>query len=196
MTTNGGRRLDCLMPRLTPRERAVMVLRRWKAGQEPEPQLLRSSRPGEAAEYNRLIDVLQTASGELSQYGALLHLAVSELGTRFAWFFTAVLWGNGRSEDEDRRAGEICELLADQLRTGVSLRAQELEALDVVLREVAERFDGEDPIKPAARELIEATRDHLETLIEDVDRYLGGLDRGEPSEEQIAFLRRLIEQER
>lgn len=191
MTTNGGRRLDRLFPVLTPRERAVLVLRAWKEDREPEPQLLQSRRPSDAHEYNRLIGLLQASSGELTHFAVLVHFGVKELGTRFAWFLTAVLWGN-ELDVEYPRAEQLCDLLAEKLRAGISLRSQELDALDVVLGEIAEEFDGEDPIKPSVRAIVEETRVELERLRRDAKQYLGGSDTEDRTNEQVAALRRLV----
>ena len=54
--------------------------------------------------------------------------------------------------------------LAENLREGVPWCWQELRAAVMVLEEVAEAFDGEDPLLPPVREVLDKTRRDLVEL--------------------------------
>ena len=79
--------------------------------------------------------------------------------------------------------------LAESLREGVPWCWQELHAADMVLEEVAEEFDGEDPLVPAVRRILDKTRQDLVEL----KPLLGFVDveveLSEPDEERVTFLR-------
>jgi hypothetical protein len=187
MTSNSGRRLDRLFTALTPKERAILVLRAWKAGREPNRQLLTSTSQQEAHEYNRLVDLLQIATGDLTQYLVCIHLLAGQLEIRLSWYLTVLLWGNSTFPNE--RAEEIGEALLNGLVEGIGMRWRELGALDVLLAEIAEEVDGEDVLHPEAREVYDRTREQLQALHASVTRYGGTCELQEPTVEDVEALR-------
>ena len=62
-----------------------------------------------------------------------------------------------------------------------------LGAVDAVLHEVREEFDGHDPAHPLLRASIERTRAELETLYAMAQPFLGELER--PACDMVAFER-------
>ncbi len=190
MASNGGRRLDRLFTALTPKERAILVLRSWKAGKEPNRQLLSSTSQQEAYEYNRLVDLVQVATGDLTQYLLCIHLLAGQLEIRFSWFLTVILWSNSTYPNE--RAAEIGDALLKGLAEGIAMRWRELGALDVLLAEIADEFDGEDVLHPEARAIYDATKEQLRELRESVTKYGATCELEEPGAEDVERLRQKV----
>ena len=78
------------------------------------------------------------------------------------------------------------------LREGVPWCWHEVRAVEMVLEEVAQEFDGEDPLVPAVRRILDKTRQDLV----DLQPLLGFLDvevdLPEPDEERVTFLRERV----
>jgi hypothetical protein len=104
----------------------------------------------------------------------------------------------GRSVTErQERWDEAMAALRDQLREGVPWCWQELRAVETVLDEVAQEFDGEDALVPPVREVLDKTREDLvglqHPLLDAVDVEV---ELPEPDEERVTALReRLFRQE-
>ena len=60
-----------------------------------------------------------------------------------------------------------------------------------MLEEVAEEFDGEDPLRPKLREMLEATSGSIKELAADPPT-VECFELPEPSEEDVESLRRLV----
>ena len=101
-----------------------------------------------------------------------------------------------RVTERGERWDEATAALAESLREGVPWCWQELRAVETVLDEVAQEFDGEDPLVPAVRRTLDKTRQDLVALqpllsFVDVEAELP-----EPDEERVAELReRLLRQD-
>jgi len=101
-----------------------------------------------------------------------------------------------RVTERGERWDEATAAQAESLREGVPWCWQELRAVETVLDEVAQEFDGEDPLVPAVRRTLDKTRQDLVALqpllsFVDVEAELP-----EPDEERVAELReRLLRQD-
>ena len=91
-SSNRERRIDRLLPTLSAKERAVLALRRWKEGKEPDRQLVNSVPMVQAAEYNCYIGMIRASGGDLSHYIAIVHGLIGQLELRHAWLMTMRLW--------------------------------------------------------------------------------------------------------
>jgi hypothetical protein len=84
-------RLNRVYPALTAKERALLVLRAWKKGEE-EDRMVRLTMPDrQASEFNRYIDLMNGVN-ELRPYVLALGLLVDQLGLRFTLLRTLDLW--------------------------------------------------------------------------------------------------------
>jgi hypothetical protein len=79
--------------------------------------------------------------------------------------------------------------LRDQLREGVPWCWQEARAVETVLEEVAAEFDGEDPLLPPVREVLDKTCRDLAVLHLLLDFVDAEAELPEPDEERVGFLR-------
>ncbi len=82
--------------------------------------------------------------------------------------------------------------LAESLREGIPWCWQELRAVEMVLDEVAEEFDGEDPLLPPVREVLGKTRQDLTELHSSLQYVDAEVDLPEPHEERVAWLRQRL----
>ena len=60
---------------------------------------------------------------------------------------------------------------------------------------MAEEFDGEDPLLPDLRQMVEFTRAGLTDLHEEAQRYTGPFDLITCTEAHLKFVRRLVERD-
>ena len=98
--------------------------------------------------------------------------------------------------ERQERWDEAMAALAESLREGVPWCWQELRAVETVLEEVTQEFNGEDPLVPAVREVLDKTHQDLA----DLPSFLAALDveveLPEPDEERVdAFRQRLLRQD-
>ncbi|MDZ4279016.1 MAG: hypothetical protein U1B78_07745, partial [Dehalococcoidia bacterium] len=100
--------------------------------------------------------------------------------------------------DEPESRSEMDELVAahrETFKEGILAVWQQAEAVERVVTEVAREFEGEDPALPAVRHVLEHCREELRELHEDAGRYSGPFEFGEPDEEQLDNVRRLVSED-
>ncbi len=69
---------------------------------------------------------------------------------------------------------------------------RELRAAEIVVAEVAEEFDGEDPLDPEVRLMLDGCHAELLDVREQIERYTGALAQEEPEEELLVRLREAV----
>jgi len=82
--------------------------------------------------------------------------------------------------------------LARAIRDGLQIHWRELRAIEIGIGEVAEEFDGEDPLKPDTRALLDGCLASCRELRDQMADYVE-IDLPEPAEDDIAQVRALIE---
>ena len=90
---SGNQRLDRLYPALTAKERALLVLRAWKADQEEDAQVRRTMPDSQAVEFNRYIHLMNAANLDAGKYVAVLKGISGELNVKAAWLASLQMWG-------------------------------------------------------------------------------------------------------
>ena len=68
-----------------------------------------------------------------------------------------------------------------------------MRASEQVLAEAGEEFDGEDPLLPAVRNVLDGIREELTDLHEQVQPHVGSFELAEPDEEVLARVRSLVQ---
>ena len=63
---SGNQRLDRLYPALTAKERALLVLRAWKADQQEDAAVRRTMPSDQARDFNHYIHLMNAANGGLT----------------------------------------------------------------------------------------------------------------------------------
>ena len=83
-------------------------------------------------------------------------------------------------------------MVALTIRDGLQIHWQELRAIEVGVGEVAEEFDGEDPLKPEVRALLDGClascsglRDQMADFVE--------IELPEPTEDDVEQVRQLLD---
>ncbi len=90
---------------------------------------------------------------------------------------------------------EIAEAVGTSFREGIELRWRELRSIETVLEEVAEEFDGEEPVRPWEREVLDSAKEKLEELHRAAQKYVGPFKLPGPSEEEMEQMRECIRRE-
>jgi hypothetical protein len=94
-----------------------------------------------------------------------------------------------RVTDRQERWDEAMAALRQSLREGVPWCWQELRAVEAVLDEVAAEFDGEAPLLPPVRELLDKTHQDLVELHSSLPHVDAEVDLPELDEERVEWLR-------
>ena len=85
-------RLNKVMPALTARERAILVLRSWKE-KTPEDPLWRLTLPqNQATEFSRLIDLMNAVNQKIGYLITVLLKETEKLELRLAWLYCMSTW--------------------------------------------------------------------------------------------------------
>jgi len=210
-------RLTKLMPGLSARERAILVLRSLKE-KTPEDPLWRRTMPQEQARECRRLILMNACNIYLPLYITVVEQKTEHLCLKRHWHSTLLSFGLGTwrlgelvPPNKRKQAAKavaqffpVIELPWDEaehelswinvsdgmweaLRTGVSQLWEDVRAIDTVVDSVAVEFDGEDPLRPIMRGVLEATRKKLTALHE----YLSieePLALPEPSEEVMEIV--------
>ena len=90
---SGNQRLDRLYPALTAKERALLVLRSWKADQEEDPQVRLTMPQSQARDFNHYVHLMNFANDYLGKYIAALKGISGELNLKAAWLASLQMWG-------------------------------------------------------------------------------------------------------
>ena len=111
-------------------------------------------------------------------------------------FVRDVAAGNGKQPKAKPSWGdEIVEALTTRIREETRQRWGELLATEKVFQEVAVEFDGEDPLLPDVRCILDDVKREIEELGQDIQGRLGPLDLGEPDAVTLDRLRVVIKRE-
>ena len=96
------------------------------------------------------------------------------------------------SEEQEHSWLNVAEGMEEGIRLWLVSLWQELRAIDIVLQEVADEFDGEDPLRPIMRGIVEKTRGKL-TRLHELLAAVRPLELEEPDEEAMELVRTYFE---
>ena len=82
---SADKRIDRLLPALSAKERAVLMLRDFKAEKPQDRQLLNTAPDRQTSELNRLIGLMNAANGDLAHLIAIVRERVRQEDLRFGW---------------------------------------------------------------------------------------------------------------
>ncbi len=99
------------------------------------------------------------------------------------------------SKESPSRMDEACDALIATLKEGTQKCWGEMRAAEQVLAEAAERFEGEEPLLPAARSVLDGIREELSDLHEQVKPHVGPFELPDPDEETLGCVRKLVQPE-
>jgi hypothetical protein len=154
-------RLDRLLPALSARERALLVLRHQKAGTKPPRDMMATMPSGQALEFHRLVGLMNAVNCELSYALFFLDERVGQLATRHGWLMSMML-----CFDEMQGLGHaVLGLVSDQkAKREVRKRIDAMPGSFVRPVDAAaplERAPGERSLDWIARALVTAIREGL-----------------------------------
>ncbi len=88
---------------------------------------------------------------------------------------------------------ELGRALAVSVRDALVQHWPEVRAIEIVVQETAEELDGEDPLHPDVRRMLDETKRTLAEVHEGFAPYAGKMELPEPDEESVGIVRTLIE---
>jgi hypothetical protein len=91
------------------------------------------------------------------------------------------------------RVDEAVAAVKETLRDGVQEAWRRLRAVELVVDDVRGEFDGEDPLLPEARQVADECSADLEGLRKGAERLVGLFALEEPGDEELAWVRRIVE---
>jgi len=86
-------RLDRLYPALSAKERGLLVLQAYKAGEKPDRLIYGTTPSAQAAEFNRYIRLMNACNVELATVLMVIREQVAKTDLKRAWQWTLRLWG-------------------------------------------------------------------------------------------------------
>ena len=207
-------RLDRLMPTLTAKERAILVIRADKAGTPEDPEVRRSLPREQLREFNRYLGLCYVANADL---GIVLHVLSIQV-ERFEneSYRLSELSGaadllekempeevakeppvRGWRRRERITVPEFLRGVHEELRASLfrdaRYRWQELRALETVWEDIAADFEGEDPVHPDLRAKLDETERRLRALIQELTPAKRTKKLPEPTEVLLAQYRGLVD---
>ena len=103
--------------------------------------------------------------------------------------------GNRWGVDIASKLDEAIAAHKERMRSGVEEQWKQLLALEQVVSEVRVKFDGEDPALPVLREVLDGSREKLEELHGETQKYVGPFELPEPGDGEVAWVRELAERQ-
>ena len=102
-----------------------------------------------------------------------------------------------KSEVKDERSwDDISDALHTNLREGTQMRWWELRAVELVVEEANEEFDGEDTLGPRLRQVLHDAKCRVQSIRDDLGVFGGPLELSEPDEEHIQLTKELLNRAR
>ena len=98
-------------------------------------------------------------------------------------------------EGEPSRMDEVVAEHKERVRSGVEEQWRLLGALELVVSEVAVECDGEDPAIPVIRQVLDHSRERLEELRGETERFMGPFELPDPDDEEVAFVCEIAERQ-
>jgi len=86
-------RLERLYPALSARERGLLVLQAYKAGEKPDRVIYHSTPSSQGAELNRLIRLMNAVNTEVAYALMLVNGQVRQVDIKYGWLMSLLLWG-------------------------------------------------------------------------------------------------------
>jgi hypothetical protein len=93
---------------------------------------------------------------------------------------------------DDHFAGRAPTLLKG-LRDAVVEVASQAYATEQIFEEFSRELDGTDPLRPQARALLDETKEKLDVLFENIEAWIGPVERSEHIDECLGYARTIVE---
>jgi hypothetical protein len=93
-----AKNLNIVYQALTAQERAVLALRAWKEGTREDPEVRTTIPEEQVVEFNRLIDLMNGANGELATFIIIISEQVRKVDLRIGWLLAIELWEMERED--------------------------------------------------------------------------------------------------
>jgi len=151
--------------------------------------------PGsQVSAYNRLVALMNGVNSGLGPYVVLIRALVDQASIRLGWLMTVKLL-TIRGKKSVAIADELTEALIGRLRDGIACQWQEIRSVEILVQEVADEFEGEDPMTPELRAVFEQAKTGLTDVAETLDRCGIETEMPEPTEDVLDKIRLVAHRE-
>jgi len=147
--------------------------------------------PDWGLEFDVRPDADEAAVQEARETRALLRKLVERVCPADDWPIAPAT--SSADPDDDILATSLGRALAGAIVSQVLSSWQQLRAIEVVVAEVAQEFDSEDPLGPRARDRIDDAKARVGKLAEELRPYVGALALPEPDDTDLADARELLD---
>jgi hypothetical protein len=86
-------RLDRLYPALSAKERGLLVLQAYKAGETPDRLIYSTIPPAQGREFNRYIGLMNAINTEVAYVLIVINSQVHQVDIKYGWLMSLLLWG-------------------------------------------------------------------------------------------------------
>ncbi len=86
-------RLDRLYPALTPKERGLLVLQAYRAGEQPDRLIYSTTPSAQGSAFNRYIGLMNAVNTEVAYVLMLVNAQVRQVDLKYGWLMSLLLWG-------------------------------------------------------------------------------------------------------
>ncbi|MDP9236375.1 MAG: hypothetical protein M3P30_03085 [Chloroflexota bacterium] len=208
------RRIKKLYPALTASERVLLILADRQRGEPDDPKIRATTPRDQEREVWRLLRDVGIANIEIGMLIQTLFEAMRAQEWHWRWFEALLAHHNdlaaiGKEAGAPQALPALrppidLDALPDAmpagwapgvlkgLRDAVVAIADQAYATEVILEEFSGELGGADPLRQEARELLAETEERLGRLIEQLEVWLGPIERGE-NEDYLTELGRIVE---
>lgn len=90
---SGEQRLNRVYPALSAKERGLLVLQAYKAGEKPDRLIYDTTPNAQGPEFNRYIRLMNAVNVELATVLTIMREQVDKADLKYAWLMTLLIWG-------------------------------------------------------------------------------------------------------
>jgi hypothetical protein len=167
-----------------------------KDRKDDDPQIKLTMPEFQVRTYNRLIALMNGVNHYLGPYVLLIKALVDLASTRVGWLMTVNLLAIRDEEGQSTTiVVELTKALIDHLRVGIACQWQEIRAIEMLAEEIAEEFEGDDPMMPELRSVFEEAKAGLSDIAGALGRFGIETDLPEPGEDVMNRVRLLVQRE-
>ena len=86
-------RLDRLYPALSAKERGLLVLQAYRAGEQPDRLIYSTTPAAQGSAFNRYIGLMNAVNTEVAYVLMLVNAQVRQVDLKYGWLMSLLLWG-------------------------------------------------------------------------------------------------------
>jgi exonuclease VII small subunit len=220
--SDAERRVVKMFGALTAVERALLILQAWKEGREEDAAVRLTLPYEQGREFDHLIFLMNEVNCSLGTYISFLYEKAAQLDLFFGWLHSLTILALSHSDRLDdvlqlakdpaafsrkqlkelEAAREevrqivgysgVREMLLSSLSDGMQRGWRDVRSVELVVEEAVKEFEGEDPLLPQVRKVLDGARKKIEDVRSSLRPYLGKFELIEPDEAEVEHVRLIL----